>query len=93
MAPRLSPKKSTPRFREYMRTQREALGMSTTELGAKMGITEAMVRYWERGDGLPLSKHLCPLCEVLHLDLALVATMIAREAYADEQHVLVDLVP
>jgi transcriptional regulator with XRE-family HTH domain len=67
-------------FREYLQKHRKLAGASVTLLAARIGVSDGMVRHWERGAGLPQIHHQAAIAEVLGVDLAVVATMIALEA-------------
>lgn len=43
---------------ELLRTLRERLGLSQTELGAKLGVSLNTVHVWEKGDREPSASHL-----------------------------------
>jgi ribosome-binding protein aMBF1 (putative translation factor) len=75
----MSPK-PRQRCHELLQKHRKLARLSVTMAAAKVGVSEAMIRYWERGDGLPHIQHQAALAEVLSIDLSLLATMIAQEA-------------
>lgn len=52
---------------EFIRTKREALGLTQAELARKVGVFESEVRMWERGM-LPDSKYLLKLADALQVE-------------------------
>lgn len=51
----------TPPSPPYIRTLREALGLTQTELGARVGVAKITVSRWERGDLRPGPQSLAKL--------------------------------
>ncbi|HEX6540334.1 MAG TPA: helix-turn-helix transcriptional regulator [Ktedonobacterales bacterium] len=52
-------------FAERLLQFRTRKGWSRRELAARMGVTDAAVGYWERGDGFPTIGLRPVLCKVL----------------------------
>ena len=53
----------------FIRSRRKDLGMTQSELGAKLHVTDKAVSRWERGVGFPDIKLLEPLAEALDLSV------------------------
>jgi DNA-binding XRE family transcriptional regulator len=51
----------TPPSPPYIRTLREAMGMTQSELGARLGVAKITVSRWERGDLRPGTASLAKL--------------------------------
>ena len=56
---------------------RIALGMTQSELAAKMGVSQATIGMWETGDRMPRASKLQKLAEILG---CMVSDLFAEEA-------------
>lgn len=53
------------KFGSFLQTARKELGMTQTQLGEKLGVTDKAISRWERGVGFPDISLLEPLAEAL----------------------------
>lgn len=53
---------------EIIRSAREALAMSQTDLAREVGVNLRTVMRWESGESRPRNRHLLRLCRVLGID-------------------------
>ena len=57
-------------FGDYIRSQREAKGLSQFQLGKIIGVTDKAVSKWENGYSYPKNIYLLRLSETLNIDPA-----------------------
>ena len=56
-------------FGSYIRELREKKGLSQSELGAKLGVTNKAVSRWENGGAHPSAELMLPLAQVLGITI------------------------
>jgi transcriptional regulator with XRE-family HTH domain len=75
---------SVKKPRTRLRALREALGLSPTEVGAKLGVSGALVGMWERGDRTPVLRTAKMLADLYGVDLDEMHDIIFGDTDADE---------
>jgi len=61
---------TTEQIGALFRKHREASGLTRTQLGAKIGVTEATISFWERGKGGIRLERIVAACDVFDMTLA-----------------------